>query len=161
MEQYRNSRSPFVTLLLTVLILGLLSLSAYGILHWYQNRSAAGPAAGAAGKKPEAAQSANQATSVTPAEPITPDGAISVEIKAPGKAVWLLAKVDDEAASSVTVDAGATRSFHPKQQLAIQLPKSQSNSLEISVNGRLVNVTPDLTGRFAKIVIDRNSLPAS
>src|SRR4051812_12230927 len=35
-----NSRSPLVTLFLTVLILGILSLGVYAALHWYQRSTA-------------------------------------------------------------------------------------------------------------------------
>jgi cytoskeletal protein RodZ len=35
-----SSRSPFVNLLLAILILGILSLGAYAALHWYQRRTA-------------------------------------------------------------------------------------------------------------------------
>lgn len=35
-----SSRSPFVTLLLAIIILGVLSLGAYAALHWYQRRTA-------------------------------------------------------------------------------------------------------------------------
>ncbi len=34
-----SSRSPLVTLLLAILILGVLSLGAYAALHWYQRRT--------------------------------------------------------------------------------------------------------------------------
>src|SRR6185503_16032268 len=34
-----SSRSPLVTLLLAILILGVLSLAAYAALHWYQRRA--------------------------------------------------------------------------------------------------------------------------
>jgi cytoskeletal protein RodZ len=34
-----SSRSPLVTLLLALLILGVLSLGAYAALHWYQRRT--------------------------------------------------------------------------------------------------------------------------
>ncbi len=35
-------RLPFVTVLLTILILGILSLGVYAAMHWYQRRQAAG-----------------------------------------------------------------------------------------------------------------------
>src|SRR5918999_4160661 len=35
-----NSRSPLVTLLLTVLILAILTLAVYAAMHWYQRRQA-------------------------------------------------------------------------------------------------------------------------
>src|ERR671926_641966 len=36
-----NSRSPLVTLLLTILILAIISLGVYAAMHWYQRREAA------------------------------------------------------------------------------------------------------------------------
>src|SRR5918999_116851 len=35
-----GTRSPLVTLLLTILILAILSLGVWGVLHWYQRREA-------------------------------------------------------------------------------------------------------------------------
>ncbi|MBA2733449.1 MAG: helix-turn-helix domain-containing protein, partial [Acidobacteria bacterium] len=37
-----GSRSPLVTLLLTILILGILALGVYALLHWYRRQEATG-----------------------------------------------------------------------------------------------------------------------
>jgi cytoskeletal protein RodZ len=92
-----STRSPLVTLLLTVLILTILSLGVYAALHWYQRREAA-RTAGSAAPAPEqprtppttthpgSSPSAQAATSPqTGAAPATTG--FSVQIKAVGEQV--------------------------------------------------------------------------
>ena len=73
-----NTRSPLVTLFLTVLILAILSLGVYAALHWYQRSTAnqvsenvnTPPAANASGSQPVNVNAAAN-TSVVPASTTT------------------------------------------------------------------------------------------
>ncbi|MEO6391668.1 MAG: RodZ domain-containing protein [Pyrinomonadaceae bacterium] len=159
MEMYDNARSPLVTLLLTFLILGILSLGAYGLLHWYQRREAAANQPPARPATP--APNANSAAPGPPQNaPVTPvDGSLAVQVKAPGEDVWFRATVDDEEASQITLKAGTTKDYAAKQKVKIEVAKVKAGALEFLVNGHAVKVSPDTTGKNATIVIDRSSPP--
>jgi cytoskeletal protein RodZ len=54
-----SSRSPLITILLAILILGVLSLAAYAALHWYQRRAAPAGVSPAPGMQMVADQSSS------------------------------------------------------------------------------------------------------
>jgi cytoskeletal protein RodZ len=160
MEQFSNSRSPIVTLLLTVLILGILSLSAYGLLHWYQNRGVSKQEAAAPRKAPAtAAPAVDQAPAETPGSSPAPNGALNVEGKtwAP---VWIRTKVDEDDPTAVAVNPGEAQAFFPKQTLKIEFAKVNAPSVTVAIDGKPVRVEPDMSGKGnAIILIDKNSPP--
>lgn len=160
MEMYDNARSPLVTLLLTFLILGILSLGAYGLLHWYQRREAAANQPPAPPAIP--APNANSAAPGTPQNaPVAraPDGILSVRVKASGQDVWIKATIDDGTPSSETLKKGTSKDFAVRQTVKIELAKVNLNALEVSVDGRVIVKTPDLTKKNAQITIDKSNLP--
>lgn len=159
-EQFTNSRSPIVTLLLTVLILGILSLSAYGVLHWYQNYTANKEQAGPMKKAPgTAAPATDQPTPESTQVAVSPDGSLNVEIKTT-EPVWLKAKVDDDDPASMVLDTGTPKSFHPKQILKIEFAKVKAPAVTVAIDGKPVRVEPDMSGKGnAVILIDKNSPP--
>src|SRR3954469_23325325 len=96
-----GSRSPVITLLLTILILAILSLGVYAALHWYQRREAARENGGqqpanARGPQPQP-QAANNGVqpNVAPA-PSAPANAFHIEVGARDKKVWINARTDDD-----------------------------------------------------------------
>lgn len=159
-EQFTNSRSPVVTLLLTVLILGILSLSAYGVLHWYQRYTANKQEAGTPKKAPAtAAPATDQPPPESQPSPVAPNGALNVEVKT-SEPVWLRTKVDDEDTASMVIDPGAAKSFFPKQTLKIEFAKVKAPAVTVAIDGKPVRIEPDMSGKGnAVILIDKNSPP--
>lgn len=159
-EQFSNSRSPIVTLLLTLLILGILSLSAYGLLHWYQNRGASTQQAGAPAKPPAtAAPATDPGGGEAPVGSTAPDGSLNVEIKTSAP-VWMRTKVDEDDPTAVTVNPGDVQTFNPKQTLKIEFAKVNAPSVTVAIGGKPVRVEPDMSGKGnAIILIDKNSPP--
>jgi cytoskeleton protein RodZ len=166
-----NSRSPLVTLLLTALILGILSLGVYAAMHWYQRREAGavGDGGGAAqtGQSGTGQQSAattqpaaaNASTGVsnTAVAPAPAAGGFTVQIKARGESVWTRSKVDDAAASEVMLNAEETREFKPTQRISILISRSKLNALEVSINNRPARVTPEARGNLSEIIITKDN----
>jgi cytoskeletal protein RodZ len=161
-----NSRSPLVTLLLTILILAILSLGVYAAMHWYQRREGV-----AGGDQPDAAQQAGQpsqpassanastaapATNAAPST-TTPAGGFTVQIKAKGEGVWTRSKVDDGAASELMLQADETREFKPAQKVSVLFSRSKANALEVSINNRPARVTPEPRGNLVEIVITKDN----
>lgn len=162
-----NSRSPLVTLLLTILILAILSLGVYAAMHWYQRREAAGASndGGSASPQQTGETGAGQTATANTAAPNTgtapgatsPAGSFTVQIKAKGESVWTRSKVDDGVSSEVMLQADETREFKPAERVAILLSRSKMNALEVSINNRPARVTPEPRGNLAEIVITKEN----
>lgn len=145
-----NSRSPLVTLLLTVLILAVLSLVVWGAKHWYERREAARENGTTTASQPAAQQQpAAQATSgaATPPGASVPAGALHVEVSARGESVWFNAQQDDsKKPSGIILEPDQTKSFDPQQQLRIFGYKQfKAKALEVKINGRLARLPQDKT----------------
>lgn len=164
-----NSRSPLVTLLLTILILAILSLGVYAAMHWYQRREG-GVAAGDGGAaappqqtQPGTSQTAPANASTAPpaanTAPAATDAASSftVQIKARGESVWTRSKVDDGAASELMLQADETREFKPTERVSILLSRSKLNALEVSINNRPAKVAPEARGNLSEIIITKEN----
>lgn len=150
-----GTRSPVITLLLTILILAILSLGVYAALHWYQRRSSvqateATPTRTAPSVVPAAPKPAST-ESVAPAT-----AAFDVSITAQGADVWMRSRVDDEETKLTNLKANETLEFQPKQRISIQLAKSKTSVLELKVNDRIVDVPVDTSKPLAEIVVNKD-----
>jgi cytoskeleton protein RodZ len=160
-----SSRSPLVTLLLTILILAIISLGVYAAMHWYQRREGVAADQGDAAQQPaqtgQAAPSANASTSPTTgaAQSTAPAATTSftVQIKAKGESVWTRSKVDDGGASELMLQADETREFKPTQKVSVLFSRSKMNALEVSINNRPARVTPEQRGNLVEIVITKDN----
>ncbi|MBD0369282.1 MAG: helix-turn-helix domain-containing protein [Pyrinomonadaceae bacterium] len=160
-----NSRSPLVTLLLTILILAILSLGVYAAMHWYQRRE--GAALSNEGTTPS--QSSSQPAQSVPANASTapntnaasgtlnPATGFTVQIKAKGESVWTRSKVDNGVASELMLQAEETREFKPNERVSILFSRSKLNALEVSINNRPAKVTPEPRGNLAEIIITKEN----
>ncbi|MCA1565152.1 MAG: helix-turn-helix domain-containing protein [Acidobacteria bacterium] len=145
-----TSRSPFVTALLSLIILAIISLGIYAGLHYYQRRNNAGAAASAP-TAPAANPGTNDQTlpAQTPAAPASPDpataaatGALNVKIKAKGEEVWVRTRVDDRPKSEGNIAADQERevTLAPAERLVVEYSKSKAAALEVTINGRPASV---------------------
>jgi cytoskeleton protein RodZ len=142
-----NSRSPLVTLFLTVLILAILSLGVYAALHWYQRRAARqasdnqnAPVTNTAGS-----QTANgNAAPTNAAVPAPTSNAVaagfSVQLKAMGERVWIKAALDDSDGAEAILAPEETKEFKPTQRFSVTYSRSKARALDVKINGRAANV---------------------
>ncbi|HKS29415.1 MAG TPA: helix-turn-helix domain-containing protein [Pyrinomonadaceae bacterium] len=165
-----NSRSPLVTLLLTILILAIISLGVYAAMHWYQRREATAgadegsapataqqPAQTGASQTTPASTGAAPAANTAPGAATAPTGSFTVQIKARGESVWTRSKVDDGVASELMLQADETREFKPNERVSVLLSRSKVNALEVIINNRPAKVTPEPRGNLAEIVITKEN----
>lgn len=144
-----GSRSPLITLLLTVLILAVLSLGVYAGLHWYQRRGAASE--NSAPPQTPATNSQQPSTSTAPptnsaTAPATDANAFRVEVTARGETVWVSAQVDDnKKARGILLQPDKAERFEPAERLKIQYAATKAKALEVTVNGRKAQVPTDKT----------------
>ncbi|HEY0405212.1 MAG TPA: helix-turn-helix domain-containing protein [Pyrinomonadaceae bacterium] len=140
-----NSRSPLVTLLLAILILGVLSLVVWGAKHWYERREAAR----ADSNNPAATNQQNaQANAPAPSAPANstqnaqPSDAFHIQFKARGQKVWLTTFADDsKKAIKFSLQADEAREFDPQQSLKVVY--APAKALEVTINGRPLRVPQD------------------
>jgi cytoskeletal protein RodZ len=159
-----NSRSPLVTLLLTVLILAILSLGVYAALHWYQRNAAnqgsdnTPPATNATATQPVGTSATAPApgnTSVPVAGNATA-APLNVQIRARGERVWIKAAVDDADAAEATLEPDESKEFKPAQRLSLVYSKSKTRALEVNINGRPARLPSNAKGALAELVITKD-----
>jgi cytoskeleton protein RodZ len=165
-----TSRSPFVTGLLSLVILAIISLGIYAGLHYYQRRNNAAATATQTGATAPAAATTNPGTNdqtlpaQTPAAPASPDPAtasaangLNVQIKAKGEEVWLRTRVDEETNNDGILAADQVRDFKPSERLTVQFSKSKAKAIEITINGRQAVVPADAKGKpLVEMVITKD-----
>jgi cytoskeletal protein RodZ len=149
-----GSRSPLVTLLLTILILAILSLGVYAALHWYQRREATRnqQSSNTQSAQPPTNPTANQNT----ANQSTTAAFRDISIAAPDKNVYISWKVDN--ARTMPGNLGPNKPtigpLNPEKSLVIYLNyKTDASLLEITIDGHRVKNMPDGT----KIEITRDT----
>jgi cytoskeleton protein RodZ len=167
-----STRSPIVTLLLTVLILTILSLGVYAALHWYQRREAArtpGNNAAPVAEQPRTApanttQPGASPSAPAPAQPQT--GAapattgLQVQVKATGEQVWLRVYLDDagpKAAFAGNLQPEETKEFTPEHSLRIQCSKVRVETLAITINGRPAKLPVSMKGSLAEMSVSKEN----
>ncbi len=140
-----STRSPLVTVLLSLLILAILTLGVWAVLHWYQRREAARETTTPQTPVTNGTQTSNAAAppATTPA-PATNE--FHIEVTARGQKVWVSAQVDDaKKARGILLDQDKTEKFDPASRLKIQYAQVNARALEVTINGRKAIVPTDKT----------------
>ncbi|HUQ30869.1 MAG TPA: helix-turn-helix domain-containing protein [Pyrinomonadaceae bacterium] len=139
-----SSRSPLMTLLLTIIILGVLSLGVYAVLHWYQRRDAARTVTPQL-PPPTGTQAVNPAaTPVNAPTPATPTNQFHIEVTARGKRTYIGVQSDtSKKTAGIFLEPDSTRAFDPEQRLRVKYAPTDAESLEVTINGRKAQVPTD------------------
>jgi cytoskeletal protein RodZ len=153
-----STRSPLVTLLLTVVILAVLSLVVYAGMHWYQRREVnrSNPPATTGALK---TQPVNPGAAPVVAPTVVPAAAgLTVQIKAKGDKVWIRTRTDDGDSAQKTLEPDETKEFKPAQSLSIQYAPVKASALEVTINGRVAKLPADTKGNrsLAEMVITKD-----
>lgn len=140
-----GTRSPFVTLLLTILILAILALGVYAAVHWYQRRDAARSITPPQPSTPTATQAPNSSVLPTSAPtPATPTNQFHIEVTARGESVWVSAQADaDTKAKGIILEPDKPQGFDPAERLRIRYAPTKAKALEVTINGRKAQVPTD------------------
>lgn len=142
------TRSPLVTIGLSVLILAVISLGVYAALHWYQRRNERranqppNPSVVNANTQPVAPPSPTPA----PTQTLATQG-LNVQVRAKGEAVWLRTKVDAAPSTEGILAADQTRELTATDTLSLQYSRSKAAALEVMINGRPAVVPTDAKGK--------------
>ena len=140
-----GTRSPLVTVLLSLLILAVLSLGVWAVLHWYWRREAPRET-----NTPQAPATNGAQTTAGPAPqagapgPVSPADGFHIEVTARGQEVWLNVFVDDnKKGRGILLKPGVTEKFDPAGRLELQYAQVKAPALEVTINGRKAQVPTD------------------
>ena len=134
------ARSPWVTFLLSVVIVGVLALIVYGGLHYY--RRTEGPQAAGAQPSPAAANANRQAAAQAP--PAAAQG-FHVQVKS-ARPFWLTSWQDDEKKKRGRFLApDKPEEFQPESALNLHYDKVSADALQVTVNGQALRTPTDTT----------------
>lgn len=150
-----GTRSPLVTLLLTILILAILSLGVYAVLHWYQRRDATRNSiprpTTTTGSQPASSARPASTAATTPA-PAAPTDQFHIEVLAREKKTYISVKVDEsKKLAGIFLEPDTPRTFEPEQRLMIRYEPRDAKVLEVTINGRKAQ----LPGDRAEMVITK------
>jgi cytoskeleton protein RodZ len=159
-----STRSPLVTLFLTILILTILSLGVYAALHWYQRREARrgvnNPAP--ASNDPRNSPSQQNASTTGPATVSSPQtsnatSTFQIQIKA-AEQVWLRVFMDDAGTKSAfagNLQQDEIKEFTPARSLRVQCSKDKAEALTITINGRQARIPFNMKGSLAEMTVTK------
>jgi cytoskeleton protein RodZ len=141
-----SSRSPLMTLLLTIIILGVLSLGVYAVLHWYQRRDAANTITPQL-PPPTSTQAVNSAAPpVSAPTQAAPTNQFHIEVTARQKRTYIGIQSDvSKKTAGVFLEPDTPRAFDPEQRLRIKYDPLDAQRLEVTINGRKAQVPADKT----------------
>lgn len=151
-----DSRPTWVTALLTILILAILSLGVYAALHWYQRRNAerAQEEQGAAAANTEVAR--QQSNTPLAAAPVTASNSFMVRVRAKNQNVWIQMQVDGGSVDGVELKPDETREFTPQENLRLKYAKNLAGNLEVTINGRAAKVPAESRATTAEMIITKD-----
>lgn len=130
-------RRPFLTLVLAVIILGLLTWGVYAALQWYQNRN---NQTAVATPTPTPAANTNAAPTPTPPPAVSAANGLKVELKAGAQDVPIMAFVDGKEQASVSLKPGESRTFNATQSFKVRYSKYRVGELLMTINGQPAKV---------------------
>jgi len=131
-----GSRSPLVTLLLTILILAILSLAVYAILHWYQRRGAVE----ANQTAPVSTPTAQPAPAKVPAANPVPVEGFVIQLRSIDKIILIRTRVDEQESVVENLRPGDIKEFKPTRSFSVRYARSLAKALELTINGRPAKV---------------------
>jgi cytoskeleton protein RodZ len=155
-----KERSPGLTLLLTIAILGILLLGIYAAHYWYQKRNESGTA--------QTPVTTNIPSTTQPTPQPTTGGAapttnnLQIQVTARNEPVWIRTRIDDGTTSERTLAPNEEARFTPERRLSIQYARSKAAALQVTINGRPARVPTETSGQQQRtrtnieMVIDEN-----
>ncbi|HEX8266235.1 MAG TPA: helix-turn-helix domain-containing protein [Pyrinomonadaceae bacterium] len=131
-------RRPFLTVVLALIILGLLTWGVYAGLQWYQNRG--NQTAAAVSPTPTPGGNSNVAATPTPTPAISATDGLKVQIKADKQDVPITPIIDGKPQAPISLKPGESRTFDAAQSFKLQYSKYRVGELQMTINGQPAKV---------------------
>lgn len=148
-----KERSPFLSMLIIIAIVAILSLGIYAVLHRYQKqrdeRSVQTP--------PSDTTNNSIVTQPSPMPGVATNN-LQIQITARAQPVWIRARVDDGETTQMTLAPNEEVRFTPLRRLSIQYSRSNAAALQVMINGRPARVPNGANSQrnAVEMVIDEN-----
>lgn len=149
----RTHYSMLPTVIFAVVILGLMTWGILTLVNYIQQN----PSQTATVATDSNSANTNTAfinASNTNAAPIQSAPLISetkIEFKSLAQSVWLTSTMDEKN-SSMLVKTGQAQVFEPKQKLKLAFSKAQVKNVQITINGRLISLPPNVPDTKRSVV---------
>jgi cytoskeletal protein RodZ len=130
-------RRPFLTVVMALIILGLLTWGVYAGLQWYQNRG--NQTAAAVSPTPTPGGNSNVAATPIPT-PVTAANGLKVQIKADKQDVPITPIIDGKPQAPISLKPGESRTFDAAQSFKLQYSKYRVGELQMTINGQPAKV---------------------
>ena len=131
-------RRPFLTVVLALIILGLLTWGVYAGLQWYQNRG--NQTAAAVSPTPTPGGNSNVAATPTPTPAVSAADGLKVQIKADKQDVPITPIIDGKPQAPVSLKPGESRTYEATQSFKLQYSKYRVGELQMTINGQPAKV---------------------
>ena len=131
-------RRPFLTVVMALMILGLLTWGVYAGLQWYQNRG--NQTAAAVSPTPTPGGNSNVAATPTPTPAVSAADGLKVQIKADKQDVPITPIIDGKPQAPVSLKPGESRTFDAAQSFKLQYSKYRVGELQMTINGQPAKV---------------------
>jgi cytoskeletal protein RodZ len=140
-----TTRAPLVTVLLSIVILGILVLVVYAGLHWYRGSKdgAVNKPSDAASTQPPAATNNQPPTQPPPTTAAANDSGFQIQVRTKGKAFWLTTLQDEKKKKGRILSPDGAEDFAPYSSLSLMFDRPSAESLEVSINGRAARMPDD------------------
>lgn len=130
-------RRPFLTAVLALIILGLLSWGVYAGLQWYQNR---GNQIAATPSPTPPSSNTNVAPTQTPTPVVSAANGLKIDLKAKSQDVPIQPIIDGKAQAAVSLKPGESRTYNATQSFKVQYSKYRVGELDMTINGQPAKV---------------------
>jgi cytoskeletal protein RodZ len=131
-------RRPFLTVVMALIILGLLTWGVYAGLQWYQNRG--NQTAAAVSPTPTPGGNSNVTATPTPTPAVSAADGLKVQIKADKQDVPITPIIDGKPQAPVSLKPGESRTYDATQSFKLQYSKYRVGELQMTINGQPAKV---------------------
>jgi cytoskeletal protein RodZ len=151
-----STRSPYLTLLLMLLVLAGLSLVVYAGLNryrlWMQERAGLQ----ATNVPTQSNQTGAPHTTSPQTATVNNPNAFNIQIKARGEQVWIRTRTDNGKAAEKLLAPDEALQFTPQQSLLIQYAKIKAPALDVTINGRAARVPAEARTTMGEMLIAKD-----
>jgi cytoskeletal protein RodZ len=136
-------RSPVLTIVLALVILGLLTWGVIAALQWYQTRSTEVANTSPTNTSDVLNTANSNVGAPTPTPPVTAADGLNIVLTGGAQEVNITPTVDGKKQASFNLKPGESREFKAQNELKLQYAKARAGDIKMTVNGRPGKVTSE------------------
>jgi cytoskeleton protein RodZ len=146
-------RSPILTIIVSLVMLGLLVWGVIAGLQWYQNRGVQTDA----DPTPTPVANSNIAATPTPTPVVSVESGLNLQLKAGNEDISVSATADGRK-QDIYLKAGDTRDLKAQNEIRLIYSKSRAGSLQMTINGQPAKVQTQSPKNAVEMIINRETV---